>query len=424
MLPKILFPHGETLRETLPHYAEVAAVSEKALAALDERSQGEWFHIDIEEAISRLHTHLLDLMEKRLLKFETLCFLYQARPLGKIASAEEDDQSGSLRVRQSFENRLVFFPDYDVALSQYQLFTAAENAWPEFQFFAKSEPAALAFLEAMNELLRIELMNSITFLVDTDEGVKRRNYGEMAIVNRDDVVLEAGIKKDIFRSIDEFFLEDGVFFKEYGVPYKRGILLYGDPGNGKTTLVKSITGSTEAPVVYWQITEFTSSYTVQEVFGTVSRLAPAILFIEDIDSMPEFTRSVFLNTLDGTQSREGLFIIGTTNYPERIDPALINRAGRFDRAYEIPSPDKKLRKQYLQKLDVKSIFTPEQLDDMAKLSKGLSISQLNELYMSTALNWHYEGETKYGERIQELQKQSRRAAKNDWEEADSPIGFG
>lgn len=423
MLPKILFPHGESLRETLPHYAEIAAISEKALAALDGRSEGPWFHIDIEDTITQLHTHLIDLMEKGSLQFETLGFLYQARPLGKIASTEEDDQSGSLRVRLSFENRLVYFPEFDVALSQYPIFTAAENAWPEFQCFAKSEQATLAFLEAMNDLLRLELMNSITFLVDTDDGVKRRNYGEMAIVNRDDVILEAGVKKDIFRSIDEFFREDGVFFKEYGVPYKRGILLYGAPGNGKTTLVKSITGSTEAPVVYWQITEFTSSYTVQEVFSTVSRLAPAILVIEDIDSMPEFTRSVFLNTLDGTQSREGLFIIGTTNYPERIDPALINRAGRFDRAYEIPSPDKKLRKQYLKKLDVKSIFTLEQLEDMAKLSKGLSISQLNELYMSAALNWHYEGETKYGERIQELQKQSRRSAKNDWDDADSPIGF-
>lgn len=423
MLPKILFPHGESLREILPHYAEIAAVSEKALAALCGRSEGSWFHIDITDTINQLYTHLLDLMEKDSLKYETLCFLYQARPLGKIASAEEDDQSGSLKARLSFENRLIYFPEYDVALSQYQLFTASENGWPEFQYFAKSEQSALAFLEAMNNLLRLELMNSITFLVDTEDGVKRRNYGEMAIVNRDEVILEAGVKKDIFRSIDEFFREDGVFFKDYGVPYKRGILLYGAPGNGKTTLVKSITGSTEAPVVYWQITEFTNSYTVQEVFATVSRLAPAILVIEDIDSMPEFTRSVFLNTLDGTQSREGLFIIGTTNYPERIDPALINRAGRFDRAFEIPSPDMKLRKEYLKKLDVKSIFTPEQLEDMSRLSKGLSISQLNELYMSAALNWHYEGETKYGERIQELQKQSRRSAKNDWEDSESPIGF-
>ena len=139
--------------------------------------------------------------------------------------------------------------------------------------------------------------------------------------------------------------------------------------------------------------------------------------------MPDFTRSVFLNTLDGTQSREGLFVIGTTNYPEKIDPALINRAGRFDRAYEIPAPSKSLREKYLRKLDIKQIFTVEEVADMAKLTKGLSISQLNELYMSTALNWHYDGNSGYAKRIEELQKQNKRTTKNDWEDPELSIGF-
>jgi SpoVK/Ycf46/Vps4 family AAA+-type ATPase len=56
-----------------------------------------------------------------------------------------------------------------------------------------------------------------------------------------------------------------------------------------------------------------------------------VLVIEDIDSMPEGVRSYFLNTLDGVTSKEGIFLIGTTNYPEKIDPGLMNRGGRFDR---------------------------------------------------------------------------------------------
>lgn len=52
--------------------------------------------------------------------------------------------------------------------------------------------------------------------------------------------------------------------------------------------------------------------------------------IEDIDSMPASCRSYFLNTLDGATSKEGMYLIGTTNYPEKIDPALMNRAGRFE----------------------------------------------------------------------------------------------
>lgn len=423
MKPTILIPHDSAIRNLLPHYADVAIVSERIFSALADRSAGSWMHIDVTETINQLYTYLLDMMEKGQLPYELLSFIYEARAFGKITNAADDLHSGKLKIPETFENRLVYFPDHDVALSQVPFYTSSDNSWPEFQCYAKSAEAAFAFLEDMNELLRQVLMANITFLVDTEEGVKRRNYGEMAIVSRDEVMLEAKTKQDIFRSIDEFFKEDGQFFKDFGIPYKRGILLYGAPGNGKTTLVKSITGSTDAPVVYWQITEYTNSYTIQEVFGIVSRLAPAILVIEDIDSMPEFTRSVFLNTLDGTQSREGLFIIGTTNYPEQIDPALINRAGRFDRAYEIAAPGLELRERYMRQLDVKSIFSDEEIMDISRLTKGLSVSQLNELYMSAALNWHYEGETGYIKQISELQKQNKRAMQKDWEEQDSPIGF-
>lgn len=419
----ILFPNTIEVQEVLPYYAAFSIVSEKIFSILNDRSNGQWKQIDISEPVIQLSTHLLDMMENGHLPYDTLSYIYEAKPLGKITNVSDANDKGHIKIQETFENRLIYFPGYDVALAQIPFFTSSENSWPEFQCFAKSVEDAFSFLEHANEMVRQALMNNITFLVDTEEGVKRRNYGEMAIVSRADVMLEQKVKTDIFRSIDEFFKDGGQFFKEYGVPYKRGILLYGAPGNGKTTLVKSITGSTNAPVIYWQITEYTNSYTIQEVFGIVSRLAPAIMVIEDIDSMPEFTRSVFLNTLDGTQSREGLFIIGTTNYPEKIDPALINRAGRFDRAYEIPSPNKELRKSYLEKLDVKSIFTDSQLEHMAELSKGLSISQMNELYMSSALNWHYEGDSNYENSIRELQKQNKRTQQNDWVEQDTTIGF-
>ncbi|HSJ36616.1 MAG TPA: ATP-binding protein [Planococcus sp. (in: firmicutes)] len=423
MSDTILFPHHPSLKESLPVYANIAEVSDRIFNRLNKRSEGDWKHIDVTEPLMQLNSHLLDMMKKGQLKYESLAFIYEARPQGKITNAAEDLNSGNLTIDVTFENRVLYFPDHDIAVSQLSFYTQSETSWPEIQCYAKSVESAFRFLEAMDELLRQMLMNNITFLVDTEEGVRRRNFSTHAIIERSEVILDESVKRDIFRSIDEFFREDGQFFRDYGIPYKRGILLYGSPGNGKTTLVKSITGSTEAPVVYWQITEYTNSATIQEVFSIVSRLAPAILVIEDIDSMPEYTRSVFLNTLDGTQAREGLFVIGTTNYPEKIDPALINRAGRFDRAYEIPSPSHNSRKAYLQKLDIKHIFTEVQLSDMASRTKGLSISQLNELYMSSALNWHYDGDSAYIKRIEELLQQNKRAERNDWQEADSYIGF-
>lgn len=422
MKPTTLFPHQEDTRNSLPHYADVALVSKRIIECLDERQTGPWQQIAINETIPQLDTHVLEMMDKGLLKFESLSHIYESSPLWKVAATSDGSTETQLKIVHTLENQVIYFPEHEVALTGIFFYTVDRN-WPELYCFAQSAEKAHSFLQDINEKLRQMLMQSVTFLVDTEDGVKRRNYGEHAVVGRDDVMLEENIKQDIFRSIDQFFTDDGSFFKDYGLPYKRGILLYGSPGNGKTTLVKSITGSTNAPVVYWQITEFTGSQSVQEVFGIVTRLAPAILVIEDIDSMPEYTRSVFLNTLDGTQSREGLFIIGTTNYPEKIDPALINRAGRFDRAYEIPSPSVQVRESYLRNLDLKNIFSDQQVADMAKLTKGLSISQLNELYMSVALNWHYDGELAFEERISELQKQNKRSKKNEWENEETSIGF-
>lgn len=422
MQKHILFSHSEDFRKTHPHYEDFAIVSRRIIALLNERTNESWQSIDIGESILQLDGNLLEMMEKNLLKYEVLCSIFEAKSQGKISSKSQLSFENKLEVVETFENNLILFPEYNVALTLAFNYSGG-NTWPEYQLYSTSVEQALNFLQEINEKLRQLLMQAVTYLVDTENGVQRRNYGEQAAVNREDVLLAENIKQDIFRSIDEFFKKDGYFFKDYGLPYKRGILLYGAPGNGKTTLVKSITGSTKAPVVYWQITEFTGSHSIQEVFGIVTRLAPAILVIEDIDSMPEYTRSVFLNTLDGAQSREGLFIIGTTNYPEKIDPALINRAGRFDRAYEIPSPTETVRQNYLRRLDIKEIFSDDQVKKMAKLSKGLSMSQLNELYMSVALNWHYDGKLDFEKRIEELTKQNNRTNKNKWENDESSIGF-
>ena len=417
----VLFPITTNSRELLPNYEDYATVNRHVFHRLNERRTQDWKIIHAEELIAHAESVIDELMKKGLLRYESLGHVYGVRPTGKVERSDSGN-GFKLRVSETIENQLIYFPDFDVAFTQLLYFVGNGSTWPEYQLFAPSAEKVKVFIEEVNHLQREMMKTTVTYLVDTESGVEKKSFEHGEKVERDDVFLENSMKTDIFRAIDEFFIDGGSFYKEYGLPYKRGILLYGAPGNGKTTLVRSITGSTSAPVIYWQITEHTGSYSVQEVFNTVARMAPAILVIEDIDSMPEHTRSSFLNTLDGARVRAGLFIIGTTNYPEKIDPALINRAGRFDSTYEIPSPSSEVRRCYMKKVDRKGLLNNEQLEDVAKKTAGLSISQLNELYMSVAIGFHYDGKIEYNRRIRDLQKQHKRSTKGDWEQ-DSSIGF-
>lgn len=87
------------------------------------------------------------------------------------------------------------------------------------------------------------------------------------------------------------------------------------------------------------------------------------------------------------------------------------------------NPTTEIRATYLRKLDIQHIFTEDELMDAAKLSKELSMSQLNELYMSVALNWHYDKKLDYEKCIKDLQKQRKKAFRNEWERNEVNIGF-
>ncbi|MDF2653379.1 MAG: ATPase, partial [Paenibacillus sp.] len=268
-------------------------------------------------------------------------------------------------------------------------------------------------------------LRQVTVFTDGPHGMEKELAPITRMVDRSEVIMKDEVKTDIYRSIDQFFAEDRAFFKEYELPYKRGILLYGKPGNGKTTLVKSIAGSVKAPVAYWQITENTGSESIQEVFQAAAKMAPMILVIEDIDAMPQRARSFFLNILDGATSKEGIFLIGTTNYPEQIDPALMNRAGRFDRAYEIKLPDLELRQIYLEQKGIGKLLSEALILVTAKQTEGFTFAQLNELYVSAALQWHYEQSVDIEKLVKSMKSDLHKGQTMSWmkEDTDVRVGF-
>ena len=136
-----------------------------------------------------------------------------------------------------------------------------------------------------------------------------------------------------------------------------------------------------------------SEFAVRQIFEHALRFAPCILIIEDIDSMvTEHVKSFFLNELDGLVQNQGVLTIATTNHPERIDDAILNRPSRFDVKYHFALPSEQLRKQFAFKWikkarnsasEVENLFARTDDEaiagDIAKRAEGWSFAFLKEL---------------------------------------------
>ncbi|WP_051620847.1 AAA family ATPase [Paenibacillus sp. UNC451MF] len=320
-----------TIEASAPQYFDTAVVIERIQKELASR-YGAYFQMYVQDDYGNEIWDMLDEdVREGSGEIEHLAVIYDRVESKAFSYQGELQETAGYRIFPAARNNLFAYPSYGVALARIPVFRQ-NGIFSEEYLFAADDYSLERFLAFMRQRQRENDRRHVTVFTDNRNGLDRHLEPITRTVNRDEVIMSEPLKQDIYRSIDQFFSRDRHFFQTYRIPYKRGILLYGKPGNGKTTLVKSIAGSVEAPVAYWQITEHTCSYTIQEAFESAVKMAPMVLVIEDIDSMPEQARSFFLNTLDGATSKEGIFLIGTTNYPEHIDPALMNRAGRFDRA--------------------------------------------------------------------------------------------
>src|SRR5580693_3479501 len=195
------------------------------------------------------------------------------------------------------------------------------------------------------------------------------------------------------------FLKDPKTYGRLGGRPPKGVLLVGPPGTGKTLLARAVAGEAGVPFFSISGSEFVEMFVgvgaarVRDLFEQARRAAPCIIFIDELDALgrsrvagavggydeKEQTLNQLLAELDGFDSTTGVILIGATNRPEVLDPALL-RPGRFDRQVLVDRPDKRGRISILQvHAKGKPFETSISLDVLAKQTPGFSGADLANL---------------------------------------------
>lgn len=210
----------------------------------------------------------------------------------------------------------------------------------------------------------------------------------------DNLILRGTLKQDIQDDLASF-LASRHTYEAYGVPWKRGILFIGSPGNGKTHTVKALINKMQQPCLYvksFKSQYFTDNDNIRQVFKQARQSAPCILVLEDLDSLINAeNRSFFLNELDGFATNAGVVTLATTNHPERLDPAIVDRPSRFDRKYHFELPALTERVAYI-RLWNDLLKDGMRLSDagitrIAERTDGFSFAYLKELFLSSMVRW-------------------------------------
>lgn len=199
----------------------------------------------------------------------------------------------------------------------------------------------------------------------------------------EDLFLPDELKTDI-KSLVEVFLKSKDFYLENRIPWKRGIILSGEPGNGKSTLIKTIISNYNFKPV--TIVPEANNDMLRSAFLYAEHQSPSLLYFEDLDSLFErgLDLSTFLNLMDGIQTRNGMLVIATANDLTSFKSNVIDRPSRFDRKIEIPLPDAKQATKYLKSL-FKDSLSEKDLKNIVKIcvKNKLSYAYLKEIYIST-----------------------------------------
>ncbi|NHV45236.1 MAG: AAA family ATPase [Candidatus Methanomethylicota archaeon] len=231
----------------------------------------------------------------------------------------------------------------------------------------------------------------------------REIYVEIPTVKWEDIGGLEEVKQEL-RECVEWPLKYPERFKRLGIKPPKGILLYGPPGCGKTLLAKAVATESEANFIAIKGPEIFSKWVgeseraIREVFRRARIASPAIIFFDEIDSIApirwasggdtmvtERVISQLLTEMDGIVDLENVVVIGATNRPDMIDPALL-RPGRFDRIIYVPEPDTATRLQIF-KIHTRNMPLAKDVDleKLANITKGYAGSDIEAICREAGL---------------------------------------
>ena len=210
------------------------------------------------------------------------------------------------------------------------------------------------------------------------------------------------LKRDMFQTVD--ILKNPKKYEEKGIRAPTGIMLEGNPGNGKTLFARALAGEANINFIPTKATDFLSAMMsigpakIKTLFKKARKHAPCIIFIDEFDGIGERRNysgtgidkennriiTAMLNEMDGFETKPGVLVIGATNSYNSLDPALV-RAGRFDKKYEVTNPDYKTRIElieiYIRKKQLSEDISKEKFADSLN---GMSCSQIETIINESA----------------------------------------
>ncbi|MFP4590553.1 MAG: CDC48 family AAA ATPase, partial [Halobacteriales archaeon] len=239
-------------------------------------------------------------------------------------------------------------------------------------------------------------------LNEVEPSAMREVLVEVPKVTWDDVGGLHGAKQKVHESV-EWPLTAPERFDRMGITPPKGVLLFGPPGTGKTLMAKAVASETNANFISVRGPQLLSKWVgesekaIRQTFRKARQVSPAIIFFDELDSLaPGRTQDIgskvservvnqLLTELDGLEEMEDVIVIGATNRPDMIDPALL-RSGRFDRLVYIDEPELEDREQILKIHTADSPLAPDvSLRELAERTEGFVGSDLQSIAREAAM---------------------------------------